>query len=143
MLNTVHVAAAAAIVRLVPDPAVAIPLALASHIVLDTVPHWNWHPGGTFSRVAGSVADIGVAAGVSALLATHSVHPWVTLAACFSSTVPDLIQGPYYFWGFRPPWLQAFIGWESRRQKWPWCPMWLGVATQAATFVASLVIVFR
>jgi hypothetical protein len=133
LLNSVHVTAAAAIVRIIPDPGFAWPLALASHIALDTIPHWNWHPGGTKWRIAASVVDIGVALGLSIGLAFWSQHYWVTLGACLLSMVPDLIQAPYHLWKWKPRWLQSFVSWESKRQKWAWMKPWMGLATQVVT----------
>ncbi len=137
MLNTVHVTAAAAIAQAIPDPAYAWPLALASHIALDTVPHWNWHPNGSAGRVAASMADVVVAFGLSIVLARGTEFFWVTFIACLLSMVPDLIQGPYYAWHWRPRWLQRFIGWESRRQKWAWMKPWMGMVTQVATLMLA------
>lgn len=140
MVNTVHVAVAAAIVRIIPDPGYAWPLAIGSHIALDTIPHWNWHPNGSKARVLASAADIVIAAGVSFWLATISQHFWVTIIACFLAMVPDLIQGPYYAFNWRPGWLQRFINWESMRQKWPWMKAWMGILTQVATLVVAVLV---
>jgi len=43
LLETPHVAVAAAIATKVANPALSLPLALASHFVLDKIPHWNPH----------------------------------------------------------------------------------------------------
>ena len=43
MLETPHVAVGAAIAVAIPNPYLAIPLALASHMILDHTPHWNPH----------------------------------------------------------------------------------------------------
>lgn len=138
MLNVVHVTAAAAIVGVVPNPAIAWPAALASHIVLDTVPHWNWHPAGSKLSIAASAADVLASFALSYWFAAQSENFWVVLIACLLSTVPDLIQGPYFLFNWRPKWLKAFIGWESKRQKWPWMSKWFGLATQVVTLALSL-----
>ncbi|MFH0936810.1 MAG: hypothetical protein V1808_00775 [Candidatus Daviesbacteria bacterium] len=41
MLITPHAATGAAIAVLLPNPVISIPLAIASHFVLDMVPHWQ------------------------------------------------------------------------------------------------------
>lgn len=143
MLNSIHVPVAAAIVRMVPDPALAWPLAIASHIILDTVPHWNWHPVGTKARLVASLADIAVSFGLSYWLASISPHFWVTLIACLLATVPDLIQGPYYVWGYKPHWLDVFVTWESKRQKWAWMKPWMGMVTQVITLAAAVLVLIR
>src|SRR3990170_6793978 len=43
VLETPHVIVGAAIATKVVHPALAIPLAFASHFVLEKVPHWNPH----------------------------------------------------------------------------------------------------
>lgn len=143
MLNSVHVTAAAAIAGVVPDPVLAWPLAFGSHIALDTVPHWNWHPAGNKFLIVASCADVALSFGLSYYFATISGHFWVTLIACLLSTVPDLIQGPYYFFKWRPGWLKAFIKWESTRQRWSWMTPWMGLATQVVTVAISLYFIYR
>lgn len=142
MLNSVHVTAAAAIVTLVPEPAIALPLALASHIILDTVPHWNWHPTGTPLRTGASILDVVLAAGLSLVYAQTTNQPWVVLAACFLSTLPDLVLGLHFMLKLKWHWLGSYVKWESRRQKWPWMSKSFGLATQAVTVVASLWVIY-
>ena len=43
MLETPHVIVGAAIAYKVVNPALALPLALGSHFILDITPHWNPH----------------------------------------------------------------------------------------------------
>jgi hypothetical protein len=140
LVNSVHVLSAAAIASVIPDPAFAWPLALGSHIALDTVPHWNWHPAGSKWEMLASMADVGLALVLTVWLAGWAEHFWITLIACILSMVPDLIQGPYYMWGWRPRWLQRFVGWESRRQKWPWMRPWMGIATQVAAATGAILL---
>lgn len=140
MVNSVHVVAAAAIVGVIPDPAIAWPLALGSHLALDTIPHWNWHPGGTKLRMLASMTDIGLALGLAVWLSSISGYFWITVVACALSMLPDLIQGPYYAWGWRPDWLRRFVEWESRRQKWPWMRPWMGIVTQLAVAAVAMIV---
>lgn len=142
MLNTVHVTAAAAIVVAIPNPWFSLPLALASHLILDTIPHWNWSPGRTLAGKLASVNDGLLAIIVSLLLAWYLDKSWVVLAACFLSMLPDLIQAPYHFFKWQPHLLAAFINWERQRQRWPWMKPWMGIATQLAVLIISFFIVF-
>ncbi|MDO8503945.1 MAG: hypothetical protein Q7S60_04645 [bacterium] len=41
MLATPHLLSGAAIVTIVPNPVVSLPLAFASHFILDKIPHWQ------------------------------------------------------------------------------------------------------
>lgn len=141
MLNTVHVAAAAAIVATTPNPALSLPLALASHIALDAVPHWNWSPGRTRRGKVASLGDGVLAIGLTGWLMTVVEPGWVVVIACALSMLPDVIQAPYHFWGWRPGWLVSFIAWERKRQKWPWMKPWMGIATQVAVFMLSMLVV--
>jgi hypothetical protein len=56
--------------------------------------------------------------------------------------VPDLMQGPYYAWNWRPAWLSRWIAWESRRQKWPWMSKKVGVATQLLVLGLAVLVLF-
>ncbi len=137
MLNSVHVIAAAAIVVAIPNPAASLPLAFASHIALDTIPHWNWSPGKSPAGKAASVADGVVALIIIGLLYGYLEYNWVMLAAGLLAMLPDIIQAPYHFWNWQPHWLQVFIDWESKRQKWPWMQPWMGIMTQAVVVIAA------
>lgn len=138
MLNTVHVATAAAIVTVVPNPVISLPLAFLSHFVLDTIPHWNWSPGRTSRGRAASIIDGVVGLGLTAIFTQIIGQTWIMVAAGVLSMTPDIIQAPYHFWRWQPLWLKTFIEWERRRQKWPWMKPWMGVATQVAAFAISV-----
>ena len=142
MLNSVHVVAAAAIVTAVPDWRISLPLALASHIVLDTVPHWNWSPGRTVRGRWASVADGIIAFVLIGLLYVYLDYNWIVLAAGLLSMLPDIVQAPYHFWGWKPSWLKSLIEWERRRQKWPWMQPWMGIVTQLVTLLISGTVLF-
>lgn len=143
MLNSVHVVAAAAIVVAVPDPLISLPLAFGSHIVLDTIPHWNWSPGKTLAGKLLSVADGFIGVGLTGVLYWWLGENWVVVAAGLLSMLPDMIQAPYHFWGWKPQWLQVFISWERKRQKWEWMKPWMGVVTQLVTLILSLWIILK
>src|SRR5689334_22883185 len=98
MLETPHVAVGVAIASKFPNPWVAIPLSLASHFILDKVPHWNPHmytETKKFGRPAKSsttlaLIDIGVAFVLGSSFA-YSALPNYNLAililACSLSSV--------------------------------------------------------
>ena len=109
MLETPHVVVAAAIAVNVANPALAIPLALGSHFVLEKIPHWNPHLNTElkkFGKVSAQSTNIVIIDSTLALtlgsLITYMMLPNVGLAltvllACLASVVPDLIEAPYYF----------------------------------------------
>lgn len=142
MLNVVHVTAAAAIVTVVPNPMISLPLALVSHIILDTIPHWNWSPGKGMVGKLASVNDGFLAIILTLGFALLMDRSWVMLVAGALSMLPDVIQAPYHFWGWQPKPLRLFIDWERRRQRWGWMKPWMGIGTQVVVAVISLAIIF-
>jgi len=109
MLETPHVAVGAAIAAKIPNPFIAIPLAFASHFVLDAVPHWNPHivretrkygvP--TKKSFMIIVIDSTLALVLGSFIAYQALpdttHAITILAASFASVLPDLIEAPYFF----------------------------------------------
>ncbi len=53
MLYTPHFLVGAAILKYLPNPYLGLPLALASHVVLDLLPHWDFdiQPGMSFKEI--------------------------------------------------------------------------------------------
>ena len=109
MLETPHVIVAAAIAVKVGRPELALPLALASHFILDIVPHWNPHInqevekfGSVSKRSTVIVAvDSAIALLTGSLIAYHTLPNYAlvltVLACCFLSVLPDLAEAPYFF----------------------------------------------
>lgn len=109
MLETPHVIVAAAIAVNVANPALAIPLALGSHFVLEKIPHWNPHLNTElkkYGKITSQSTNIVIADSALALslggLTAYIMLPDVGLAltvllACFVAVMPDLIEAPYYF----------------------------------------------
>lgn len=108
MFETPHVFVGAAIATKIANPALSIPLALASHFILDQVPHWNPH---TFTETMknggpkkNTLIAIGVDIAVSAVVLlyfTSSAMPDTNLAfnifACsIASILPDISKYPYF-----------------------------------------------
>lgn len=109
MLETPHVTVGAAIAFKVANPALAIPLALGSHFVLEKVPHWNPHLN-TEKQKYGRVTDtstkivivdvfisILIGCGISYLALPNVAHSLTILLASFAAALPDIIEGPYFF----------------------------------------------
>jgi len=109
MLETPHVAVGAAIASKIPNPLIAVPLAFASHFVLDAVPHWNPHivtetkkygmP--TKKSVVVIVIDSTLALAFGSFVAYQALpntgHAITILAASLASVLPDLAESPYFF----------------------------------------------
>jgi hypothetical protein len=90
-----HVVFGSLIALTVPEPAVAIPLALASHFVMDTIPHYGEDPNalrGTNAYYAKIIAD--ALASILILILFVSLHPpnvGLLVACSLVAVFPDLL----------------------------------------------------
>lgn len=129
MLQTPHVVVGTAIAIKVGNPALAIPLALASHFVLDRVPHWNPH---TYTEaikfgvpkrqtIILTVIDIGTAFilgfWTSSLFLPDYGRAFVVLLAAFASVLPDIAKYPFFiFKKTRKGLYKKYVEWERSMQ---------------------------
>jgi len=147
MLETPHVLVGAAIATKLGSPALAIPLSLASHFVLDKIPHWNphlftetkkyGHPSDRSTMIA--LADIGAALGLGLFVASrYSADPTMVatvLACCLASVLPDLVKWPYYFLKKRGGILEKWVLFERNIQV--NASFWPGILTQLVVVVTA------
>jgi len=112
VLETPHVIIGAAIATKIPNPLISLPLAFGSHFLLDKMPHWNPHlnteikkTGKVSKRSTEIIAiDVMVALISGFFIATQGTslnHQVVILAAAFLSVAPDVVEGPYFFLGYK------------------------------------------
>ena len=148
MLETPHVVVGAAIAVKVGDPALAIPLALASHFVLDKIPHWNphlftetqklGHPAKNSTILA--VVDVTVALALGLFVASvyrNNLGMMITvIACCLVSVLPDLIKWPYYYLKNRWEPLKKWVFFERSIQA--SAPLVPGILTQLLVVVTGL-----
>lgn len=94
MLSTPHLLVGAAIVSFIPEPAISLPLAFASHFVLDATPHWDGSPEAPFSKkvVSGVVVDYIFGIALIFLITTGDPRQLVILLGAFLATLPDFIM---------------------------------------------------
>lgn len=149
MLETPHVAVGIAIATKFPNPWIAIPLAAASHFVLDKVPHWNphlytetqkaGHPSKNSTMLA--LIDIGtslVLGGAFAVRALPNSNLAILILACsFASVASDVIKYPYYYFHLRQKWLVKWVNFERSLQVDTKSVFW-GLVTQSLVIAASL-----
>ncbi len=84
---TPHLVAGAAVGRRL-HPAVGFAVGLASHVVLDAIPHWNYTGWRPFSPVM--IAE-GLVGGMLALaIAWRAPRPWGALAGAVGGIAPEL-----------------------------------------------------
>ena len=153
MLTFPHTVVAAAIVKLIPNPLISLPLALASHFFLDfAIPHWNPHlyteykKNGKISKKSITVILIdGLLAFFLCLYILLYYWPniqdiAVYAAAIFLATLPDTIEIPYYFLKCKSQWLKKYVNFEHKHQSngsFAW-----GMITQLIVVVFGLLIFF-
>jgi hypothetical protein len=148
MLETPHVVVGAAIATKVVNPALALPLALASHFILDKVPHWNphlytetqklGHPSKKTTKIA--ILDVGIALATGLFIASRF---WgdpgkvvLILACCLISVLPDLIKWPYYYLGKRWKLLTKWVLFERSIQV--NAPFWPGLFSQGLIIAVGI-----
>ena len=106
MLATAHTFAGATIALKIQNPWAALPLALLSHFVLDTIPHWDFF---TFRNKITrrdkikTILDFLVGLSVGMFFVLRAL-PNKTLAAtiffsCALANLPDALEAPYIFFG--------------------------------------------
>jgi hypothetical protein len=148
VLETPHVAVGAAIATKIPNPLISIPLALASHIVLDRIPHWNphfytetqkyGHP--KKESIVFSIADVALSVGLGLYVASRALpdqgHFWTILLASFAAVAPDVVKGPYFFLKNRSKLLKDWVHFERSIQV--ETNFAFGMLSQAAVVIASL-----
>lgn len=153
MLETPHVAVGAAIATKIPNPVISIPLALASHFILDMVPHWNPHSytevqkHGKISMNTKTFAliDVGLALLVGFTAASHVTpdygHSATILLASFASVLPDVSKSPYFLLGVRDGMLKKWVDFERSLQV--ETTFAIGMTVQTIIVLASLFWIFN
>lgn len=152
MLETPHVIVGAAIATKIVNPMLSIPLAFASHFILDMTPHWNPHLN-TETKKHGRVTTktfrfvvmdiiVALAAGsFFAYLALPNVtHAAVILIASFASVLPDVVEGPYFFLGWKTRAIENWIKFQKSIQN--DTNVYLGITIQLLTILAAFWWVF-
>lgn len=148
MLETPHVIVGAVIAAKVVHPALAIPLAMGSHFILDIAPHWNPHlhketeefgqP--TKKSVIIVIADSTLALLIGSFIAykalPNTALALTILASCLAAVLPDLIEAPYYFLNKKSALIEKWIAWHRSIQA--GAKEKFGIITQVLTVVIAL-----
>lgn len=141
MLELPHTIVGAAIALKVGNPALAIPLALASHFIGDLVPHWNPHlnseikeKGRISKRTTLFVAVDTMASLVSGFVIASRVLPDTTyfvtiLATSFAAVAPDVVEAPYFFFGIKSKLIDKLLKFQKSIQNDKYPPI-VGVICQ-------------
>lgn len=106
MLAATHAITGAIIASNIQSPLTAGLLALATHPLLDLVPHWDlntrWVKRSKFRVFASSLIDAFVGFGIGILLFSKFVSPPLLLFVMLMAQLPDWLEAPYHF-GFKFP----------------------------------------
>ncbi len=149
MLELPHTLVGAAIAVSVQNPALALPLSLASHFITDYFPHWNPHINtelkrdGKISTKSKTIVmlDAGLALMAGTYIASRSSNFIVVMLACFLAVAPDVAEIPYYFLGLKDiPWIKKLIDFQ-RAHQWN-VPAFWGILSQILVSVICLKIIF-
>jgi hypothetical protein len=148
MLETPHALLGAAIAVKLGNPALSIPIAFASHFILERVPHWNPHlyteteefgkPTSRSTAIA-TVDSIVALTGGSLIALSQLPNLYMTLTVlftAFAAVIPDVIEAPYLFLNYKKPWLKKYILWQKSIQV--DAGLYLGLLTQFLVIASTL-----
>lgn len=144
MLETPHIALGVAIAVAIPNPYIAIPLAFASHFILDMTPHWNPHLNTEIKKYGHLTKQtlfiIGLDLACAVVLTTFLAKNDITIyLAAFAAILPDIVEGPYFLWGWRNKYLDPILRFQKSIQS--NANMFWGLLTQVLILLGSLYIV--
>ncbi len=107
MTATAHALIGGAIAAAIPQPEIALPLAVASHLILDMVPHWdvglNWKKKNKVVLFAESMLDLTVGILAAFLIFGRNVNPFYLLACIAFAESFDILMMPYLLFGWKFP----------------------------------------
>lgn len=139
MTATAHALIGGAIASAVPNPALGITLSALSHPIVDMIPHWDFGWGwkqktktklflqASFDLILGFVVAY-------FLFGQYMQNFWYFFLAVFASEIWDILEAPYWFFGWKfPPfgWIYKIQSSMQGKTK----TMEMGILTQAATIV--------
>lgn len=142
MTGTAHALIGTAIASQFSNPTLAIPLALASHVAADLIPHWDTVTNRNQKSRRRLFIDTGFD-GILAVLLSYSViklffpetNYLYTILIMFFAILPDLLHAPYTFFGVKQfKWAYDFGHFTNKTLDKPW-----GIITQV--FAVSLLLV--
>ena len=100
MTATAHALVSAAIVAAVPNPYISLPLAFASHFIMDVIPHWdfgtNWRSRSKTATGLVALVDTLIGFTVTYFLFSGKISVPMIFAAASVGNLPDWMEAPYY-----------------------------------------------
>ena len=148
MLELPHTVVGGLIASKIPNPLISLPLALLSHFLTDLIPHWDPSLYSDFQKTGHAsrkttiwiIVDAVLSLGFGFFIASRALPDWkqaiIIVLGCFFAVAPDVIEGFYYFLGWRAKFLKNLIEFQHRLQvNVPFLP---GVFTQVIVILLSL-----
>jgi len=112
MTSTAHSLVGGAIAASISNPAIALPLAVSSHFLMDALPHWDFGRGWKVKsklRFLSEAALDGTFGLITTFLIFPGVDPIYLFCMIIAANLPDLLQIPYWFWEIKlPPFSWAY-----------------------------------
>lgn len=149
MTATNHVLTGAVIAAVVGSPAVAIPLAFASHFILDAIPHFGIHEDDTLRRnghwlfraviVTDTILTI-AALVIVPLMLRHTVGGWLVLASMLAALIPDLLWIPHFIHEVRHKVAHARNKFMTLHQRIQWSETPAGLLVELLWAAAAIVL---
>lgn len=148
MVELPHTLVGIAIAAKLQNPALSLPLAFTSHFILDLLPHWNPHLNkemkkyGKVTRATSLLisADVTLSLTIGSIIAFFTAsslfHFFIILLGGFLAVLPDIVEGPYFFWGWRYKPLIRWVNIQSLLQT--NIPPLPGILTQILVIIASI-----
>lgn len=139
MTATAHAVIGTIIAAKIGNPTLAIPIAIASHVAADLIPHWDTLTNKKTKSRTRLFTDT-IFDGLLALTLSYSIivllFPSISyfyvLVIMFFATLPDWLHMPYTFFNIRQfKWAYDFGHWTNKTLDKPW-----GVITQIVTVIA-------
>lgn len=140
MLEFAHAVAGATIASKIANPAISLPLALASHFAVDLLPHWNFQldrEKQKFGKITkktllwlyiDSLTGLTLGLWLAKSALPNTFHALTIIAGAFLAVLPDLIEAPYFFLGKKNKFISLVMAFQKQLQ---WnIPLLPGIMTQ-------------
>ncbi len=105
MTATAHALVGGAIAYSIQNPILGVTLAFASHPLLDFIPHWDfgwgWRNKSKLKLFTEASLDLAVGIALSYFLFGQYVNFYYYVACLFGAVLWDLLEIPYWFFGWR------------------------------------------
>ncbi len=147
MTATAHALVGGAVAASVNNPAAGILISVASHPLLDMIPHWDfgwgWRKKTKRLLFLEGVLDLGLGISLSYFLFGQFVPNFWYFAACiFAAEIWDILEIPYWFLNWKFPPFCTIYNFQSKMQG-KTKTMFGGILTQIATVTGIIILLQR